>query len=224
MRLAHSDVIDMKNQSEHRTPAPDASRITQGIQIARCMISCLHRTLYGLVLQFFVKLNRQVDTHLTPWYMEQETTAHFQLLVMTFKWLILPASVLYIFIGFWYLGVNTIDSTFWGLMLFVYSNFLPDLPAVFCRYQPRQPSQVLSASAQYLLLLFAPFFVWLVFSGISIPWQPRDTFHDITATALYALFLLGLGMAMFGVNIEACVFPLYGIAGYLTHLRVDQIS
>lgn len=214
----------MKKQSEQQQVIRSTSRINRGIQIVRCMLSCLHVALYGLVLNFFTSLNGHVDTNLTRRYIEQETAAHFQLLVMIFKWLVFPASVLYIFVGFWYLGVNAIDSAFWGLLLFVYSNFLPDLPAVFCRYQNSQYQQALSGYTRYALLLFTPLFVWLVFSRIPIPWRSVDTFHNVKAAALYTLCLLGMGMFIFGGGFEACAFPLYGIAGYLTHLRVDQIS
>lgn len=214
----------MEYRSEQQKATRTLSRVDRFLHVARRMFSCLHNALYGFVLNFFTSLNGQVETRLTHWYMERETAAHFQLLGVIFKWIIFPASVLYVFAGFWYFSVNAIDSAFWGLFLFVYSNFLPDLPAVFCRYQQAPQQRALSGYLRYVLLLFAPLFVWLVFSGIPIPWRSTDTFHNVKATVLYALFLLGIGMIMFGGIIEACVFPLYGVAGYLTHLRVDRIS
>ena len=187
------------------------------------MLSCLHIVLYGLVLNFFKGLNGKVETHLTLGYMEEETSEHFHLLAKVLKWLVFPASVLYVFIGFWYFWENVLDSVFWGLVLFFYSNFLPDLPAVFCRYQNKHVREPLPWYTRYALLLFAPLFVWLVFSDISMPWRPLDTFHNIKALSVYTLFLLLISVAVFGSSIETWVFPLYGVTGYLVHLKADKI-
>lgn len=199
------------------------SHIKRGIKIIYCMFSCLHDTLYGFVLNFFKSLNRKVETNLTQGYMERETTEHFRLLVKVLKWLVFPASIVYIFASFWYFKINALDSVFWGLILFFYSNFLPDLPAVFCRYQNSHQKEELPWYTRYALILFTPFFVWLVFSGIPIRWRPLETFHNIKASSLYTLFLFIIGGIIFSSSIEACAFSLYGFVGYLTHLKVDRI-
>lgn len=187
------------------------------------MFSCLHDVLYDFVLNFFKNLNRKVETNLTQGYMEQETAEHFRLLVKVLKWLAFPASVIYFFVGFWYLNINALDSAFWGIIIFIYSNFLPDLPAVFCRYQNSHEKEELPWYTRYALILFTPFFVWLVFSGVSIQWRPLETFHNLKASGLYTLFLFFIGSMIFNSSVEACAFSLYGFLGYLTHLRVDHI-
>lgn len=202
---------------------PTTLRIKQGIKIVNRMFSCLHDVLYEFVLNFFKNLNRKVDTNLTQGYMEQETAEHFRLLVKVLKWLAFPASVIYFFVGFWYLNINALDSAFWGIIIFIYSNFLPDLPAVFCRYQNRHEKEELPWYTRYALILFTPFFVWLVFSGVSIQWRPLETFHNLKASGLYTLFLFVIGSMIFNSSVEACAFSLYGFLGYLTHLRVDHI-
>jgi hypothetical protein len=168
-------------------------------------------------------MNEKVETNLTLGYMEQETVDHFHLLVKVLKWLVFPSSLFYVLTVFWYFGENALDSAFWGLVLFIYSNFLPDLPAVFCRYQNKHQKEALPWYTRYTLILFAPLFVWLVFSDIPILWRPLDTFHNIKALIVYALLLVVIGLVTFGASIETWALPLYGVTGYLVHLKVDNV-
>jgi hypothetical protein len=213
----------MMSTSEKRQLVHTTLRIKQGIKIVHCMLSCLHDVLYKFVLNFFKSLNGKVETNLTQGYMEQETTEHFRLLIKVLKWLVSPASVIYILISFYYFKINAIDSAFLGIVTFFYSNFLPDLPAMFCRYRNNHQQEKLPWYTRYALMLFTPFFVWLVFSGVSIRWRPLETFHNLKASGLYTLFLFIIGGIIFNSSIEACAFSLYGFVGYLTHLRVDHI-
>jgi hypothetical protein len=83
---------------------------------------------------------------------------------------------------------------------------------------------------KYALLLFAPLLIWVLFSGLELAWRTTETFHNFKSLTVYGtfLFVLGvLGFVNFPLSITAFTkilsLPLYGIIGYLTHLKVDRI-
>jgi hypothetical protein len=83
---------------------------------------------------------------------------------------------------------------------------------------------------KYFLLLFAPIVIWVLFSGVRLKWKTVETFHNFKSLSVYGAFLLIIGFFAFvrfpvsvGNMTEIFSLPLYGIAGYLTHLKVDKI-
>ena len=190
----------------------------------------LHDALYNLVLAFFKSENRLVDSRLADWYMWKETSEHFRLLRMVFIWIVVPASLFYVVASVWYFGQNALDSMLWGLIVFIYSNFLPDLPSIFRNKNRRNKTKNLAWYGSIALLYFAPIFVWLMFSGIKLKWNTTETFHDFRSVALYGAFLILCGFLLFGdfpfsigKITEILSLSLYGITGYLTHLKVDKV-
>jgi hypothetical protein len=136
---------------------------------------------------------------------------------------ILPASFLYIFIGFFLLRENTLDSMVLGILVFIYANFLPDLPSVFRNKKGEVKTGSLNWFKKYALLLFAPLFIWLLFSDIGIVWKTTDTFHNFKSLIIVEAFLALFGFIAFGGLIESLSFSFYGVIGYLAHLKVDKI-
>ncbi|MEM4701336.1 MAG: hypothetical protein QXZ51_04240, partial [Candidatus Bathyarchaeia archaeon] len=64
---------------------------------------------------------------------------------------------------------------------------------------------------------------------IRLNWRTTETFHNFKSLIVYGVFLFAVGFFAFakfpiqtGNIIEILVFPLYGLAGYLTHLKVDK--
>jgi hypothetical protein len=86
--------------------------------------------IFNLVLVFFENVNKQVQSGFPLFRMKEETSEHLHMLFSVLKYVIFPASLCYAFIGV-LLGQNTLDSVVWGVLIFVYCNFLPDLPAAF---------------------------------------------------------------------------------------------
>lgn len=194
------------------------------------MFLCLHGVLFGLTLQFFKNSNAIVKSKLTVWYMEKETSEHFHLLIKVLNWIIVPLSLFYVFLALFVLGVNPIDSVLGGLLLFVYSNFLPDLPALFCKQKTIEQCSPLPWYKTYSLLVFAPLFVWLTFSKVPINWKTTESFHNFKSLVIYTLFLALGGLLVFGdvpLSLgdvaESLFLSLYGLIGYLTHLKVDNV-
>jgi hypothetical protein len=162
--------------------------------------------------------------------MEEETSEHVHLLIKVFKWAILPSSLLYLFVSFYVFGENAFGSIFWGVLVFFYSNFLPDLPFIYRRKHNGMKAQDLPWYKKYALLLFAPLLIWFLFSGLQPSWRTVETFHDFKSLTVYGSFLLILGFFAFvefptnvGNITEIISLPIYGVVGYLTHLKVDKI-
>jgi len=192
----------------------------------------LRELLHSSVLHFFRIMNRKTKSRLSVWYMREETSEHVRLLVKVFKWVVLPASLLYVCAGFWLFGENAIESVLGATLIFFYSSFLPDLPSVYARKRGKKVAEVLCWYKKYALLLFAPIFILILSSGtgMRLSWKTTENFHNLRSLMIYGVFLLvGSFFAFvdFPISIgdigEILSPPLYGILGYLIHLKVDKI-
>lgn len=93
------------------------------------VLSSLYNALYGFTFNLFKSLNQKVRSKLPVWRMEEETLEHVRSSVRVFKHVILPLSLLYVFVLFYFFGENALDSMFWGIWVFFYSNFLQTFPS-----------------------------------------------------------------------------------------------
>ena len=215
---------------EHRTKTrePIAFRVKRLFEL---MPYLAYRTVYHFVLHYFKRVNRKVGSKIALWSMKAETYQHLHSMIKVFKWIVLPASVLYVCADFCYFGENALDSAFFGILIFFYSNFLPDLPSIFRRkayHNARDATEDLPWYKKYTLLLFAPLFIVGFFCGMRSRWKTTETFHNFKSAIIYGALLLTLGFFAFGdppISIgditEMLALPFYGLAGYLTHLKVD---
>ena len=201
---------------------------------SRSVSRSLYEDLYRLILGYFNRVNRKVRAKIPLWFMKLETFEHIHLLTKVFKWIVLPSSVLYGCAMFIFFGQNALESILIANLLFFYSNFLPDLPAIFRRKLYRDERDTfhedLPTYKAYALLLFAPFFIVLLFCGKKTKWRTPETFHNFKSLIVYGAFLFTLGflvLTVFRVSlggiIEALFVPLFGLLGYLTHLKVDHL-
>jgi hypothetical protein len=179
-------------------------------------------------------VNRKVKAKISLWFMKLETFEHVHLLTKVFKWIVLPSSVLYGCAMFIFFGRNTLDSILIANLLFFYSNFLPDLPAIFRRkvyHEVRDAfHKELPWYKTYALLLFAPLFIALLFCGKKVKWRITETFHNFKSIVVYGAFLFKLGslvLVVFQVSVGGIIkvlcVSLFGLLGYLTHLKVDHV-
>ena len=197
----------------------------------RVMPLLIHDTVYGSVLHYFRSVNRKAGTKLALWCMKSETIQHVDLLIKVFKWVVLPASLLYVCSDFYFFRQNALDSMLLGILIFVYSNFLPDLPSIYRRRIYRDigvTTEDLPWYKKYAILLFAPLFIGAFFLGIRLRWKTTETFHNFKSLIVYGMFLFTLSFFAFGdfpISIgditEILSLPFYGLMGYLTHLKVD---
>jgi hypothetical protein len=162
--------------------------------------------------------------------MKEETSEHVHHSVKVFMWMVLPLSLAYA-LGFqFFLGENVLGPTLWGFVVYFYSNFLPDLPSIYRKKKPEPESTDLPWYKKYTLLLFAPLLVWLLFSGIRLSWRTEETYHNFRSVAIYGAFLFVVGFLAFAELplpikdlITIFFFQFCGVAGFLTHLKVDEI-
>jgi hypothetical protein len=201
---------------------------------SRTVSRSLYENLYGIVLGYFKRVNRKVRAKISLWFMKIETFEHVHLLTKVFKWIVLPSSVLYGCAMLIFFGQNALDSILLANLLFFYSNFVPDLPAIFRRkvYRDERDAfhEELPLYKTYALLLFAPLFIALLFCGKNIKWRTTETFHNFKSLAVYGAFLFLLCFLVLitfqvslGGIIEVLCIPLFGLLGYLTHLKVDML-
>jgi hypothetical protein len=191
----------------------------------------VHERFHNFVLSYFRTVNRRAGKRMKFLFMKLETFEHVDSVIKVFKWVILPATFFYVLVDFCLLRENALDSALLGILLFFYSNFLPDLPAIFRGNQHRDlgvEDKSLPWYTNCVLLLFAPFFIGLFLCGMRWRWKTFETFHNFKSLAVYVAFLAVIGFFVFssfpigiGDVTESLSVPFYGLAGYLTHLRVD---
>jgi hypothetical protein len=206
------------------------SRVKRFFEAIHNTLAGLYKILYNFVLHSFKSINQKIRSKIPLWRMEEETLEHIHFLIKVFKWGVLPASLLYVIANFYFFGENALGSMLWGILIFFYSNFLPDLPSIYRRKKNNGQTKDLPWYKKYSLLLFAPLLIWILFSGIHLSWRTTATFHDFKSLTVYGAFLLMLGFFAFvkfpigiGDLSEILSLPLYGIIGYLAHLKVDKI-
>jgi len=191
----------------------------------------IYDKLFGFVLHYFKSVNRKAMSKIAFWFMKCETLQHVDSLIKMFKWVVLPVSIIYVCANFYFFGENALDSMLLGILVFFYSNFLPDLPSIFrgkVYHDERDTTEDLPWYKKYALLLFVPLFIGAFFCGIRLGWKTTETFHNFKSLMIYGGFLFIFGFFAFGdfpISIgditEILSLPFYGFVGYLTHLKVD---
>lgn len=149
-----------------------------------------------------------------------EVSEHGQMLKWVASRILLPFSIFYIIIGFW-LKQNIFDSLFLGLIIFIYSNFLPDLDSLI--RVTKHKNKLSAWYDKYILLFFAPVFIYYAVSGRAKPIYSlrQKEFHTLKAFAAYMGFIIIVSAIFWGNNLERIAFLLFTALGYTTHLVVD---
>jgi hypothetical protein len=162
--------------------------------------------------------------------MREETTEHVGQSVKVFLWLIFPLGVASVLSQLFLFKENMLGPVLWSVLIYFYSNFLPDLPSIHRKKESEIGTTDLAWYKKYALLLFAPLLVWLLFSGMRSNWKTEETYHNLGSAAIYGVFLFAvgfLGFAGFPLRVEDLVkvffFVFCGTAGFLAHLKVDKI-
>jgi len=206
------------------------SRIKKFLASTQDMLTGLQNVIFVFVLNFFSNINRKIHSKVPFWRVKEETSEHVHMMFEVFKFIVLPISAIYLLGHLFILKENAFDSMLWGILVFFYSNFLPDLTCICRKENGKGRTTDLPWYKKYALLLFAPVFVFILFSNAQIGWKTIENFHNFKSLTIYGGFLLLLGTIVFGgfpVSVgqvtEMMSLPLYGIIGYLTHLKVDGI-
>lgn len=217
-------------KSETKT---EVARIFKVKRFSKTLSRLLYNSLHGSVFHFFKIVNQKARFEISLWHMNSETSEHVRLLTKVFKLIVFPASLLYVCADFYFFGQNALDSMFLGILIFFYSNFLPDLPSVYYRKKKYGgKTEDLLWDEKFALLVFAPLFVGAFLCGMRLRWHTSETFHNFKSLTTYTAFLLlfalfaycGIGLPpSIGYLTKILSLPSYGMIGYLTHLKVDKI-
>jgi len=79
----------------------------------RKALSTLYHAFFNFVLYSFKCINQKIRSKFPVWRMREETTEHVQSCIKVFRRLVPPASVLYVFLMFFFFGVNVLGSVLW---------------------------------------------------------------------------------------------------------------
>ncbi len=142
------------------------------------------------------------------------------MMVWMFRHVLLPACIFYVIAGLLF-QKNVFDSLFLGLLVFVYSNFVPDWDSLLV-VAANKPEGYYPFE-KLCLLFFGPLFVYYVVSEEAKPIyakRPKE-FHSLRGLLLYTTFLLIVGLVFYRNGLEQISLPFFGCLGYATHLAVD---
>lgn len=137
------------------------------------------------------------------------------------KRIILPLAIFYILIGLVF-GEHVLGSLLMGLVVFLYSNFLPDLDTFF-PHNDNKKNEV-SAVKKRIALFFAPAVVYYILSRKLTHWDlgKDKPFHNSRALLEFSAFLFFFGLLLYFSALKALFFMVFGFCGYFMHLTIDN--
>jgi len=152
--------------------------------------------------------------------MQEEISEHFGFLSWMFKRVVVPLIIFYVVLGA-FLNINVFDSLFVSLLIFFYSNFLPDTDALIKTTNNKSKAKL---RERYFLLFFAPFNMYYIIAGKAKPIYSTENrcFHNLRSMLIYGAFLLAVGFVFWTDIIKIVMLPVFGILGFGFHLIVDK--
>ena len=150
---------------------------------------------------------------------EEEITEHFNFLGIMLKRIILPLITIYLIVAL-ILKINIFGTIFISLLIFIYSNFIPD--ADFLIKKSKKDSLWYE---KLLLLFFAPIIVYHIIKGEAKPIYSKQerSFHNFKSAIIWAIFLFIMGNILWDEEIKILIFTSLGFLGYCFHLTVDGV-
>lgn len=134
--------------------------------------------------------------------------------------ILLPLVVLYIIFGF-SINVNLFGPIILSLIVFFYSNFLPDVDFLIAQTDKEEEQSLWYE--KYFVLFFAPIILYYVIIGRAKPVRDKKhrCFHNFKSLVFYTVFLFFLGNIFWDENVKISILPVFGFLGYAFHLIVD---
>ncbi|MFH1106067.1 MAG: hypothetical protein V1731_02555 [Candidatus Aenigmatarchaeota archaeon] len=153
--------------------------------------------------------------------MKAELEEHFNFIGWSAKRIILPLMVFYALAGL-FLEINVFGSMFLSLLLFFYSNLLPDVDALFKKAKSKNADSLWYE--KYSLLFFAPVIMYYIICGRAKPLYAMNErpFHNFKTMLIYGAFLFVVGSIFWSDALRRIMFPLFGMLGFATHLIIDK--
>lgn len=150
--------------------------------------------------------------------LQEEISEHFSFLSMIFKRIIIPMLLFYIAIAL-IMGMNIFGPIFISLVIFFYSNFLPDSDFLIKKDNRRESLWY----ERYFLLFFLPVVFYYVIIGKAKPIFSKQTksFHNVKSALAWGAFLFVIGNIFWDESLKIIMFTSFGFIGYCLHLLVD---
>ena len=153
---------------------------------------------------------------------EAEIKEHFSFLTLAFNRLIIPLVLIYIIVGF-ILKLDIFGSLFVSLIIFIYSNFLPDADFLFAYTADKKKESLWYE--RYFFLCFMPIVAYYILVGKARPLYSSSgrSFHNIRTIIIYGIFLLIIGSIFWSSTFKTIMLAVFGVLGFAFHLMVDKI-
>ena len=151
---------------------------------------------------------------------EKELEEHFNFLKWMFKRVVLPLILFYVVMSLVF-NMNVFGSLFISFIIFIYSNFLPDVDFLIKRTIQKNRDSLWYE--KYFLLFFAPVVIYYVIRGRAKPLYSLEDrcFHNFRTVLVYGFFLLIVGSIFWPETLKRVMLPLFGMMGFIFHLIVD---
>jgi len=149
----------------------------------------------------------------------EEIAEHFNFLKWAGRRIILPVAVFYVLAGLFF-QEHVLGALFTSFLVFLYSNFLPDLDSFFSHAEGKKANAV----EKRLVLFFAPVYIYYLLSRKIKPLSLGSSkpFHNKKAMLEFTIFLFVFGAIIYFSLLKAFFLALFGLLGFLTHLTVDK--
>lgn len=166
-------------------------------------------------------ISKRIPPFATFGKIEDEIREHLDFLGWTAKRIVLPLAVFYLLMSF-VLQTKILGSLFLSLLVFLYSNFLPDVGYLVKKTNKKKSEW--GWKEKYSLLFFAPVVLYYVIAGRAKPLYSAENkpFHNAKTALIYGSFLLVLGYVFWGELIKAAMLATFGMLGFCVHLLVDK--
>ena len=152
---------------------------------------------------------------------ENEIKEHFGFVGWMFKRIIIPLMIFYIVTGL-ILNMHVFCSLFVSLLVFVYSNFLPDIDFLIKATKNKNRDSLWYE--KYFLLFFAPVIMYYIIGGRARPLYSTEArcFHNLRTAIIYGVFLFFIGSIFWTESLKRVMFPIFGVLGFVFHLMIDR--
>ena len=153
--------------------------------------------------------------------MESEIKEHFSFVGWMSKRILFPLIIFYVVISL-VLNINIFGPLFVMLVVFLYSNFLPDTDFLIKKTRSRDKESLWYE--RYSLLFFAPIIIYYVIAGRARPLYSNKErcFHNLKTVLIYGGFLFIVGSVFWVENIKIVMLSIFGMLGFAFHLMVDK--
>ena len=168
-------------------------------------------------------IGRFLSGKASPEKLLSEIFEHSRALLWALKMVFLPLAVFYFVLGL-FLNEYVVGSIFLSLIIFLYSNFLPDTDTfVSADFLKSAASKPVKKFEKYKLLIIAPVYIYYVLSEKIVPVKFNEIkpFHNLRCLIAWSIFLLFIGIILHASLFKAFFIMLFAASGYFTHLFID---